>query len=147
MIRYDSLIFDLDGTLWDAAETSAKGWNVALESQGFGDKAVSADDVRRVSGMPFDACVRTLFPESSLSSGGDLFQVLDAGERSLIEHFAVEHSKGLSVASSFCRNTIGCSWSAIVRSGTSMRSGIISSSSASFRAGTAMAYRMYQREK
>jgi phosphoglycolate phosphatase len=30
----DSIIFDLDGTLWDAAEACAKAWNEALKQMG-----------------------------------------------------------------------------------------------------------------
>lgn len=31
---YDALIFDLDGTLWDAAAASTYGWNLALQEMG-----------------------------------------------------------------------------------------------------------------
>jgi phosphoglycolate phosphatase len=61
-MTYDALIFDLDGTLWDAAAASTYGWNVALEKLGVTTR-VTVDDIRSVSGTPFDQCVATLLPE------------------------------------------------------------------------------------
>lgn len=83
-MRYDSIIFDLDGTLWDAAATSARGWNQALQSSGMAHVHVSADDIRSVSGRPFDECVRTLLPDVSASKP-DVLHTLDTHEQALIE--------------------------------------------------------------
>lgn len=58
----DALIFDLDGTLWDAAAASTYGWNVALEKLGAAAR-VTVADIRSVSGKPFHECVSTLLPE------------------------------------------------------------------------------------
>lgn len=62
LMTYDALIFDLDGTLWDAAAASTYGWNLALEELGASAR-VTVDDIRSVSGKPFDQCVATLLPE------------------------------------------------------------------------------------
>jgi len=61
-MTYDALIFDLDGTLWDAAAASTYGWNIALEKLGLTTR-ITVDDIRSVSGTPFDQCVATLLPE------------------------------------------------------------------------------------
>jgi phosphoglycolate phosphatase len=83
--RHDGIIFDLDGTLWDGAETAAKGWGLALQSCGVRGVEVSADDIRSVAGQPFEVCVRTLFPGLPDSSGAEFLHALDAGERALFE--------------------------------------------------------------
>jgi phosphoglycolate phosphatase len=58
----DALIFDLDGTLWDAAPASTFGWNLALEEMGL-PRRISDADIRSVSGRPFPECAATLLPE------------------------------------------------------------------------------------
>jgi phosphoglycolate phosphatase-like HAD superfamily hydrolase len=49
----DSIIFDLDGTLWSACEASAKGWTAALQELGY-DQTITPSDIGSVTGMPFD---------------------------------------------------------------------------------------------
>ena len=49
----DSIIFDLDGTLWDAASTCTKAWNVSLNESGF-DHLITDDFIRSVSGLKIE---------------------------------------------------------------------------------------------
>ncbi len=81
--RPDALVFDLDGTLWDAAAASAEGWNIALSAMG-AEHRVNEAGVRSVSGTPFEQCVRTLLPALCPPSD-DLLAALEAGERKMIE--------------------------------------------------------------
>ncbi len=60
----DALVFDLDGTFWDAAAASTRGWNLALQRMGVSFR-VTVDGIRSVSGRPFDECVEVLLPELS----------------------------------------------------------------------------------
>ena len=59
-LECDSLIFDLDGTLWDASEATAKAWTIAAQRLGL-DRTLTASQIRSVSGLPFLTCVETLF--------------------------------------------------------------------------------------
>ncbi len=79
----DALIFDLDGTLWDAAEPTAQGWNLALEQSGVASR-VTVAGIRSVAGTPFDGCVRILLPELC-PPDADLLQALNAHEEAAIE--------------------------------------------------------------
>lgn len=74
----DGLIFDLDGTLWDATVSTATAWNIALAEVG-SEKRVTADDIRSVAGKPFDECVDILFP-GILQQYRDLNTLLDTYE-------------------------------------------------------------------
>ncbi|MBN2510383.1 MAG: HAD family hydrolase [Spirochaetales bacterium] len=60
-MNYDSVIFDIDGTLWNASPASAEGWSRGLASLGL-DMEVSAADIESVAGKPYADCVETLFP-------------------------------------------------------------------------------------
>ncbi|GAB3203762.1 phosphoglycolate phosphatase [Pontibacter aydingkolensis] len=59
----DSIIFDLDGTLWDSTETIAIAWQKALDQLGMSDKSITAETVRGLAGMPYDAIYDKLFPD------------------------------------------------------------------------------------
>ena len=100
----DALVFDLDGTLWDAAVPTARGWNQALVELG-AETRVSVDGIRSVAGTPFVGCVEILVPELSppsdavlralddrekealVESGGTLFPGVQAGLRELAESY------------------------------------------------------------
>jgi phosphoglycolate phosphatase len=82
-MRPDALIFDLDGTLWDAAAPSAEGWNLALAEMGLKHRVDEAG-VRSVSGTPFEQCVRTLLPTLCPPSEA-MLAALEGGERKMVE--------------------------------------------------------------
>jgi phosphoglycolate phosphatase len=61
MRHSDALIFDIDGTLWNASPASAKGWNLGLAKLGI-DRKVSSEQIERVAGNPYEKCVDILLP-------------------------------------------------------------------------------------
>ena len=102
----DALIFDLDGTLWDTCETCARAWNGVLARHGIAFRTITADDVRRVTGKPHDACIRDTFlglPEPQLEllnretavednlaierCGGQLYEGVAEGVRTLARSY------------------------------------------------------------
>ena len=66
MKNFDSLIFDLDGTLWDTSEACAVAWNNVVNRNKIKFRQVTASDVRSVTGKPYAECIKTVF--SSLSN-------------------------------------------------------------------------------
>ena len=49
-MNYESLIFDIDGTLWDSRQLVAEGYNIQLEKEGLSHLAVTAEDLRPLFG-------------------------------------------------------------------------------------------------
>lgn len=60
-MSWDALVFDLDGTLWDAAAASAEGWNRALVQLRLPIRLTVAD-IRSVAGNPTPRCFEILLP-------------------------------------------------------------------------------------
>ena len=49
-MQYESLIFDIDGTLWDSRALVAEGYNIQLEKEGLQHLFVTAEDLRPLFG-------------------------------------------------------------------------------------------------
>lgn len=60
--NYDSIIFDLDGTLWDSTGNVAKAWQAAKEQVDFIKEDITRDTVRSITGMTYKAIFEKLFP-------------------------------------------------------------------------------------
>ena len=74
----DSIIFDLDGTLWNASGSTAVGWSRVAKSLHL-STTITPDSIRSVSGLPFDECVESLFPGLAKMQA-DLKSLLDLAE-------------------------------------------------------------------
>lgn len=61
-MNIDSIIFDLDGTLWNSTETVVGSWNGVFEQMGL-EKHLSVDDLHRVMGYQWAQIVETFFSE------------------------------------------------------------------------------------
>lgn len=60
MDRFDSIIFDLDGTLWDSTQPVTQAWNAVLERVGRSKKFTEAQ-IAGIMGMPHEKILETLF--------------------------------------------------------------------------------------
>lgn len=60
----DSIIFDLDGTLWDPTETVVAGWNHVISRYKGAAKEVTIADLQGIMGLPVPEVGRKLFPDA-----------------------------------------------------------------------------------
>jgi phosphoglycolate phosphatase len=84
--KMDSLIFDLDGTLWDSRETVVKAWNHVLEKQDI-NKVVTKEDFKRTMGLQVEEIGEKLFPFLDERNRGHLLKVCCDLENDYIKTF------------------------------------------------------------
>lgn len=104
-MRFDSIVFDLDGTLWDTSHACAVAWNTVLARRGIEFREITAEDVRKVTGRPHDECIQVTFaglPDEQIQVliedtaiednvtidriGGPLYEAVEEGLRELSRH-------------------------------------------------------------
>ena len=65
-MKYEAIMFDLDGTLWDATDNIIKAWDKAIsEFDELKDRHITKKELQSVFGLPMDTITDKLFPELS----------------------------------------------------------------------------------
>lgn len=77
-MKIESIIFDMDGTLWDSAENVAASWQEVIEKQSDIDRKIATADIKGVMGMTMDAIGEKLF--GGLSPERQMEVVNECGE-------------------------------------------------------------------
>ena len=62
MMTYESLIFDIDGTLWDSRALVAKGYNREIEAAGYPEACVNVEQLAGLFGKTTVEIADLLFP-------------------------------------------------------------------------------------
>ena len=68
----DSLIFDMDGTLWDNVNSYVTVWNKALENNGY-EHRVSRTDLLALMGKEARELLNTVLPDTNTTKQNQLF--------------------------------------------------------------------------
>ena len=61
--RFDGIILDVDGTLWNTTGIVAVAWNKAIDASGFKCRKVNADMLQKEFGKTMDVIAFDLWPE------------------------------------------------------------------------------------
>ena len=73
MMKPDSLIFDMDGTLWDNVNSYEIVWNISLEKLGY-DVRVTRDDLIGLMGKEARTLLDAIVPNTSIENQDILFE-------------------------------------------------------------------------
>lgn len=90
----DSLIFDLDGTLWDAAGSCTKAWNSALKDLK-SDHTVEEGLIRSLAGLKVDLVLKNHFPFVPEAQHPELFRLYKEYEKDYLAQFGGELYPGV----------------------------------------------------
>ncbi len=80
--RFDSLIFDMDGTLWDAVDSYCEIWNETLRQCGYTREDVTRDELIEHMGSTLDRIIADLTPDAAADS--NFFVALDRNEQTMM---------------------------------------------------------------
>ena len=73
-MKFESLIFDIDGTLWDSRQLVAEGYNIQLEKEGLQHLAVTAEDLRPLFGKVMTEIADTILASIDPSARYELME-------------------------------------------------------------------------
>ena len=96
--NFDSLIFDLDGTLWDATESVARAWNAARKQVSFAIQEITQEDIRSVAGMQHDLIYDKFFPDLSDAQKKELMEVSGREEMEHLKKYGGTLFEGMKQA-------------------------------------------------
>ena len=86
----DSIIFDVDGTLWDSTESVAASWNKAIREHSSLNLTLEPVSLSRVFGKTMTEIADTLFPSLSADERMKLLEVcFDEENRYLEDHTGI----------------------------------------------------------
>jgi phosphoglycolate phosphatase len=71
----EGIIFDLDGTLWDASSSATKAWNRALTECGYNDHLVTVEELRAFTGIKIETILEEKFAFMGKKGIKDFFAV------------------------------------------------------------------------
>ncbi|WP_187262930.1 HAD family hydrolase [Pontibacter beigongshangensis] len=91
----DSIIFDLDGTLWDATATVAKAWQAAVNRVDYVQDEVTQQKVQSITGMTYDAIYEKLYPYLSTEQRNELKALCAKEELEHMNRYGGNLYKGL----------------------------------------------------
>ena len=73
-MKYESIIFDIDGTLWDSRALVAEGYNIQLKKEGLDHLCVTAEDLKPLFGKVMTEIADTILASIDPSERYDLME-------------------------------------------------------------------------
>jgi phosphoglycolate phosphatase len=86
--KFDSIIFDLDGTLWDSTGNVAIAWQDAISKVDYVDEVMTREKIRSITGLAYNVIFDTLFSYLETDKRMELMQLCAKSELETL------HTKG-----------------------------------------------------
>src|SRR5690242_14069675 len=86
-LQTDSIIFDLDGTLWDASATCTEAWNESLRELGMLSFSISQEAIQSFSGLRVEHVLSQHFSFIPHADHARLLDVYKKNEAELMKRF------------------------------------------------------------
>lgn len=80
----DSLIFDMDGTLWDALDTYVNSWNIGLIAENV-DRVVSREEISSLMGIDSQTILNTILPSYTREEQHRIFDTINVHRAQQVE--------------------------------------------------------------
>ncbi|MFC4355211.1 HAD family hydrolase [Chryseomicrobium palamuruense] len=80
----ESIIFDLDGTLWDSRQTIAEAWTTAVQEQGYEERVFTKDDIGSIMGLQIPVIAERLFPMETLERRKEIMDACAREDQQMI---------------------------------------------------------------
>lgn len=94
-MKYDSILFDLDGTLWDSTKEVYSSWVETLKKLPDIHRIPSMEQVEAVMGMTDIQLMKTLFPELSSDRALEIFNLCCVEENDYLRQHGATLYPGL----------------------------------------------------
>ena len=83
MQKPDSLIFDMDGTLWDAVDTYAASWNLVFKELGV-DKTITREQLSEMVGWEGKKVISVIMPDFDDEKRQEIYTLVNEKRRELL---------------------------------------------------------------
>src|ERR1700739_4245974 len=86
--KFDSIIFDLDGTLWDSTGNVTLAWQHAVDPVDYINEEMTREKIRAVTGLAYNVIFDRMFPQLDDEKRTELMGICAKSELEML------HSKG-----------------------------------------------------
>ena len=88
-MKFENIIFDVDGTLWDTTKTVADSWNYAVKTLGYSPADITGEQLKNEFGKTMDVIAQDLFPHLPLDQRNILMEACCRYEDEFLEELEV----------------------------------------------------------
>jgi len=78
--KFDSIIFDLDGTLWDSTGNVAEAWQEAIAKVDYVNEVLTREKIRSITGLAYNVIFDTLFSYLDTEKRAELMKLCAKSE-------------------------------------------------------------------